>query len=148
MAMKLQRVEARLSPKERDQIERAARFQGQFVFSFIVEAAIERAEHVLVERTVTIVSAVNCRRCRRVAGSKLVVVDAIDDRAASFYESHDLLAVPGNPRQSPAARHEAGHRRPGARCAVAVGARSSRRSFLRQPVPVSGTQLRKNESGR
>lgn len=31
----------------------------------------------------------------RVAGGKLVVVDAIDDAAARFYEHHDFEAVPG-----------------------------------------------------
>lgn len=30
------------------------------------------------------------------AGGKLVVVDAIDDEAAQFYEHHDFVAVPGN----------------------------------------------------
>jgi GNAT superfamily N-acetyltransferase len=31
------------------------------------------------------------------AGGRLVVVDAIDDDAASFYEHHDFQRVPGNP---------------------------------------------------
>jgi predicted N-acetyltransferase YhbS len=31
------------------------------------------------------------------AGGRLVVVDAIDDDAASFYEHHDFQGVPGNP---------------------------------------------------
>jgi GNAT superfamily N-acetyltransferase len=30
------------------------------------------------------------------AGGKLVVVDAIDDEAAEFYEHHDFVPVPGN----------------------------------------------------
>ena len=34
-----------------------------------------------------------------VAGGKVVVVDAIDDAAAAFYEAHDFSAVPGNPRR-------------------------------------------------
>lgn len=33
----------------------------------------------------------------RVAGGKLVVVDAIDDSAWHFYEHHDFDATPGNP---------------------------------------------------
>lgn len=35
----------------------------------------------------------------RVAGGKLVVVDAVDEVAAGFYEAHDFSAVPGNPRR-------------------------------------------------
>ena len=33
------------------------------------------------------------------AGGKLVVVDAIDDAAAQFYEHHNFVAVPDNPRR-------------------------------------------------
>ena len=33
------------------------------------------------------------------AGGKLVVVDAIDDEAADFYEHHDFDRVPGNPHR-------------------------------------------------
>jgi ribosomal protein S18 acetylase RimI-like enzyme len=33
----------------------------------------------------------------RLAGGKLVVVDAIDDAAVAFYERHDFLAMPSNP---------------------------------------------------
>jgi predicted N-acetyltransferase YhbS len=35
----------------------------------------------------------------RVAGGKVVVVDAIDDAAAAFYEAHDFSTVPHNPRR-------------------------------------------------
>lgn len=35
----------------------------------------------------------------RVAGGKLVVVDAIDDDAAAFYGRHDFVPVPGNPHR-------------------------------------------------
>lgn len=35
----------------------------------------------------------------RTAGGKLVVVDAIDAEAAAFYEHHDFVPVPGNPRR-------------------------------------------------
>jgi GNAT superfamily N-acetyltransferase len=31
------------------------------------------------------------------AGGKLVVVDAIDDEAARFYQHHDFAPIPGNP---------------------------------------------------
>ena len=33
------------------------------------------------------------------AGGKLVVVDAIDDEAADFYEHHDFERLPGNPHR-------------------------------------------------
>lgn len=33
------------------------------------------------------------------AGGKLVVVDAIDDEAAGFYEHHGFPPIPGNPRR-------------------------------------------------
>ena len=33
----------------------------------------------------------------RVAGGKLIVVDAVDEAAARFYEHHDFDATPGNP---------------------------------------------------
>ena len=33
------------------------------------------------------------------AGGKLVVVDAIDDEAAEFYERHDFVRLPGNPHR-------------------------------------------------
>ena len=35
----------------------------------------------------------------RTAGGKLAVVDAIDDRAADFYERHDFIRLPGEPRR-------------------------------------------------
>lgn len=35
----------------------------------------------------------------RAAGGKVVVVDAIDEAAAKFYEHHDFIAVPGNPHR-------------------------------------------------
>ena len=55
MATKSERVEARLSTEERARIERAARFEGRSLSSFIVDAAVDRADHVLAERTVTVV---------------------------------------------------------------------------------------------
>lgn len=35
----------------------------------------------------------------RAAGGKVVVVDAIDEAAARFYERHDFQRTPGNPRR-------------------------------------------------
>jgi len=57
MKTRSERVEARLSADERAQIERAARYEGRSLSSFIVEAAVERADQILAERTVTIVPA-------------------------------------------------------------------------------------------
>ena len=34
-----------------------------------------------------------------VAGGKIIVVDAVDDAGAAFYEAHDFAAVPGNRRR-------------------------------------------------
>ena len=35
----------------------------------------------------------------RKAGGKVVVVDAVDDEAAAFYERHDFKRLPGNPHR-------------------------------------------------
>jgi uncharacterized protein (DUF1778 family) len=53
MPPKSDRIEARLSPDERDRILRAARFQGLSVSSFIVAAAVEKADEIITEQTVT-----------------------------------------------------------------------------------------------
>ena len=50
-----ERVEARLSPRQRDRIDKAAAFEGQSVSSFIVAAAEEKAEQVIAVRTTTVV---------------------------------------------------------------------------------------------
>ncbi|MEA2684872.1 MAG: hypothetical protein QOE93_67 [Actinomycetota bacterium] len=57
MSSRSERVEARLSPEERGRIERAARSEGRSLSSFIVEAAVERADQILAEPTVTVVPA-------------------------------------------------------------------------------------------
>lgn len=57
MATKSERVEARLSAEERVQIERAARFEGRSLSAFMVEAAVERADQVLADQSVTVVPA-------------------------------------------------------------------------------------------
>lgn len=55
VGMKSERVEARLSPEERDRIGRAAAFQGESMSAFIVAAAAQRAEEVIAERSSTVV---------------------------------------------------------------------------------------------
>ena len=57
MSTRSERVEARLSAEERARIERATRFEGRSLSSFIVEAAVVRADQVLTEATVTVVPA-------------------------------------------------------------------------------------------
>lgn len=57
MAAKAERVEARLTPVQRPQIEQAASLAGESVSGFIVLAALERAESVVVERATTVVAA-------------------------------------------------------------------------------------------
>lgn len=57
MPARSDRVEARLSPAEREQIHRAAELKGQSISSFIVSAAVERANEVISEHTVTRVPA-------------------------------------------------------------------------------------------
>ena len=57
MATKSERVEARLSPEQRERIEQAAQYEGRSVSSFMVDAAMERAEHLLAQRDVTTVPA-------------------------------------------------------------------------------------------
>ena len=57
MPTRSERVEARLSAEERARIERAARFEGRSLSSFIVEAAVERADQVLADPAVTVVPA-------------------------------------------------------------------------------------------
>ncbi len=57
MAAKAERVEARLTPVQRRQIEQAASLAGESVSGFMVLAALERAESVVVERATTVVAA-------------------------------------------------------------------------------------------
>ena len=53
MAPKSDRIEARLSPEERARILRAAGFQGLSMSSFIVAAAVEKADEIISDHTVT-----------------------------------------------------------------------------------------------
>jgi len=57
MATKVERIEARLTGVERRQIEQAAALTGESVSAFIVLAALERAEGVVVEQATTVVPA-------------------------------------------------------------------------------------------
>ncbi|MDO8185976.1 DUF1778 domain-containing protein [Conexibacter sp. JD483] len=57
MATKVERVEARLTGEQRRQIEQAAALAGESVSSFLVLAALERAEAVVVEQVTTVVPA-------------------------------------------------------------------------------------------
>jgi GNAT superfamily N-acetyltransferase len=50
-------------------------------------------QELLIHALTTIVQAA------RVAGGRVVVVDAIDDRAARFYLAHDFTPVPANPHR-------------------------------------------------
>jgi uncharacterized protein (DUF1778 family) len=55
MTVKTDRVEARLSPDERRRIEQAAEFAGESMSSFIVSAAIDRADELISAHTSTVV---------------------------------------------------------------------------------------------
>lgn len=57
MAAKTDRMEARVSPDERQRIEQAASFTGVSVSAFIVNAAVDRAEQVISESATTTVPA-------------------------------------------------------------------------------------------
>lgn len=57
MAPKTDRVEARLSTDERVRIDRAAQLAGLSISSFVVNAAVEKAEQVIAESDVTSVPA-------------------------------------------------------------------------------------------
>jgi uncharacterized protein (DUF1778 family) len=55
VSVKSDRVEARLSPEQRDRIGRAAAFTGESMSTFIVSAAVQRADDVIAERSSTVV---------------------------------------------------------------------------------------------
>jgi uncharacterized protein (DUF1778 family) len=57
MAVKTERMEARLSPEEREQIERAASVAGLSVSAFMVGAAVDRADEIIAQSTATTVPA-------------------------------------------------------------------------------------------
>lgn len=53
MATRTERVEARLSPEERQRIRRAADLAGQSLSKFMVGAAVEKAERVIASQATT-----------------------------------------------------------------------------------------------
>lgn len=57
MAIRTDRLETRLSPDERDRIERAASVAGVSMSVFMVGAAVERSDAVIAAATTTIVPA-------------------------------------------------------------------------------------------
>ncbi len=57
MATKAVRLEARLTPTQRKQIEQAAALAGESVSSFVVLAALDRADVLVTERASTVVPA-------------------------------------------------------------------------------------------
>ncbi|HVX17905.1 MAG TPA: DUF1778 domain-containing protein [Acidimicrobiales bacterium] len=57
MAIKTDRVEARLSPTERAHIEQAASIAGLPVSTFMVGAAVNRADEIITAATTTVVPA-------------------------------------------------------------------------------------------
>jgi uncharacterized protein (DUF1778 family) len=57
MAAKSVRLETRLTPTQRRQIEQAAALAGESVSSFVVLAALDRADILVTERASTVVPA-------------------------------------------------------------------------------------------
>lgn len=57
MAVKTDRMEARVSPEERQRIEQAAAVTGSSVSAFMVNAAVNRAEEVITASATTTVPA-------------------------------------------------------------------------------------------
>jgi uncharacterized protein (DUF1778 family) len=57
MATKVEQIEARLTGVERRQIEQAAALAGESVSAFMVLAALERAEELVVREATTVVPA-------------------------------------------------------------------------------------------
>jgi uncharacterized protein (DUF1778 family) len=57
MAVKSDRLEARVSPEQRARLEWAARLAGTSVSAFVVDAAVERAEEVVTAQMSTSVPA-------------------------------------------------------------------------------------------
>jgi uncharacterized protein (DUF1778 family) len=55
MAVKTERMEARMSPEEREQIERAATVVGLSASAFMVNAAVDRAAEIITQSTTTTV---------------------------------------------------------------------------------------------
>jgi uncharacterized protein (DUF1778 family) len=57
MAAKAERLEARLTPTQRKQIEQAAALAGESISSFVVLAALDRADILVRDQASTIIPA-------------------------------------------------------------------------------------------
>jgi len=57
MAVKSERMEARVSPDERARIEQAAAMRGVSVSAFLVMAAVEQADEIIADATTSTVPA-------------------------------------------------------------------------------------------
>jgi len=55
MATRTERIEARVAPRDRARIDRAAALEGQSVSAFMVTAAAEKADQVIAARTTSVV---------------------------------------------------------------------------------------------
>lgn len=55
MAVKTERIEARVAPEQRERIERAASLTGVSTSAFMVSSAVEHAEAVIADATTTFV---------------------------------------------------------------------------------------------
>jgi uncharacterized protein (DUF1778 family) len=91
MAVKSDRLEARVSPEQRARLEWAARLAGTSVSAFVVDAAVERAEELVTAQMSTSVPADYFDR----------LIDALDhaDRAPTLAKAAKRVAR--NPRIAP-----------------------------------------------
>jgi uncharacterized protein (DUF1778 family) len=91
MAVKSDRLEARVSPEQRARLKWAARLAGTSVSAFVVNAAVERAEELVTAQMSTSVSADYFDR----------LVDTLDqaDRAPTLAKAAKRVAR--NPRIAP-----------------------------------------------
>jgi len=55
MATRTERIEARVAPRDRARIDKAAALEGQSVSAFMVTAAAEKADEVIAARTTSVV---------------------------------------------------------------------------------------------
>jgi predicted N-acetyltransferase YhbS len=85
--------------------ERVSRFQGrgaprQIPAVLLAKLALDRSlqGQRLGSELLVVALGVIVEAARRVGG-KAVVVDAIDDAAARFYEYHEFVPIPGNPHR-------------------------------------------------
>lgn len=57
VATRTERIEARVAPRDRARIDRAAALEGLSISAFMVTAAAEKAEQVIAARTTTVLPA-------------------------------------------------------------------------------------------